>query len=108
MTINNKTFKCHRVIAHAFKILDIHSELQIDHRDRDRNNNCIFNLRSATNQQNAFNNNYKGYNFHQQTKKWRARIKIDGNEIHLGLFETEEEAHQKYIEAKKKYHVLNA
>ena len=107
MGIDGKLYLMHRVIAHAFKILDLHSELMIDHRDLDKTNNCIFNLRPATNQQNQFNTNAKGYYWNKHAKKWKADICLDGKKIYLGLFETEEEARQAYIEAKNIYHKLN-
>ena len=106
MEIDKKQYLYHRVIAHAFGILDLHSPLQIDHRDLNKTNNCIFNLRPATNQQNAFNRNAKGYCFHKQHQKWMAGIKINDKSIHLGYFDTEEEAHTAYLEAKKIYHPL--
>jgi len=108
--IDGKMYLMHRVIAHAFGILDIESELMIDHRNfdktNDKTNNCIFNLRPATRQQNNFNTNAKGYSWHKSSNKWRAYIKLNGKSIHLGLFDTEEEAHTAYLEAKKKYHKL--
>ena len=106
MEIDNKLYSCHRVLAHAFKILDLHSELMIDHRDRDKTNNCVFNLRPATPQQNSFNTNAKGYTWDKQCKKWMAQIRLNGKNIYLGRFEKEEDAIQAYIEAKKKYHIL--
>jgi len=106
ITINKKIYKMHRVIAHAFGILDLHSPLLIDHRDRNKSNNCIFNLRPVTFQQNGFNRGAKGYSWNRN--KWQSTIKLDGKSIHLGMFEKEEDARQAYLEAKKKYHVINA
>jgi len=110
MRIDRKVYLCHRVIAHAFDILDIESELQIDHinfdKTNDKTNNCVFNLRPATTQQNSFNRNNKGYYWNKNANKWLAQIKLNGKKIHLGLFNTEEEAHQAYLEAKKIYHPL--
>jgi hypothetical protein len=105
MKIDGKMYKMHRVIAHAFGILDLHSELLIDHIDL-KKNNCISNLRPATPQQNMFNTNAKGYSWHIQHQKWNAKIGVNNKRIHLGYFDTEEEAHQKYLEAKKIYHIL--
>jgi hypothetical protein len=110
MKIDGKMYLCHRIIAHAFGILDIHSELMIDHinfdKTNDKTNNCIFNLRPATPQQNQFNTNAKGYCWHKNNNKWQAYIILDGKQIHLGCFDTEEEARQAYLEAKKIYHPL--
>ena len=36
--------------------------------------------------------------------KWQATIKADGRYIYLGTFDTPEEAHQAYVEAKRKLH----
>ena len=110
MRIDGESYYMHRVIAHAFKILDIHSELKIDHRNfdktNDKTNNCVFNLRPATQQQNLFNTNAKGYFWCKRDNKWRAKITLNEKQIYLGSFEKEEDAHQAYIEAKKKYHPL--
>lgn len=35
---------------------------------------------------------YKGISYNKKTNKWRARIICNGNEIHIGVFPTEEEA----------------
>jgi len=39
---------------------------------------------------------YFGISWHKARKKWRARIKRDGKEFHLGLFENEGEAAEAY------------
>ncbi len=104
MRIDDKTYKMHRVLAHAFNILDLHDELMIDHIDLNKSNNCIKNFRPATNQQNQFNRDVKGYYWEKQQNKWRARIGLNEKRIHLGCFDTKEEAHQAYLDAKDKYH----
>jgi len=86
----------HRIVAYAFKIIDdLYSDYQIDHRDRDRTNNCVFNLRSATSRQNNINKEQhsgKGYYLHKPTNKWLARIMINGTQHQLGYFVKEEDA----------------
>jgi len=42
----------------------------------------------------------KGYSWNKKLNKWRARIKINGKEKHLGFFKTGEEAHQVYMQSK--------
>lgn len=106
MRIDDKTYFMHRILVHAFGILDLHSPLQIDHIDRNPSNNCISNLRPATTQTNHFNMNAKGYSWHKRDKKWHARIKLDGKKIHLGYFDIEEEARQAYLDAKEIYHTF--
>lgn len=45
----------------------------------------------------------QGVSIHTQSKKWRARITFRGKEIHLGLFDTKEEAIKARREAEEKY-----
>jgi len=80
---------------------------QLDHIDGDRLNNKIYNLRDVTNQHNQWNRlTAKGYVWHKQRKKFMARIRLNGKDIHLGLFDTTKEAHNAYLEAKKIYHII--
>lgn len=104
MEINGKKYFCHRVLGHIFGILDLHSPLKIDHIDRNRTNNSISNFRPATIQQNMFNKGAKGYYWNKN--KWEAQIKLNGEHIHLGRFNTEEEASQAYQNAKLIYHII--
>jgi hypothetical protein len=98
ISINYKCF-----LAHRLAWLITHGEWppdQIDHRDGDRTNNRINNLRLATNQENIRNSKTKvnntsgvsGVCFHNRRKKWRARIRANGKRINLGLFGLFEDA----------------
>tara|TARA_B110000285_G_scaffold150887_1_gene168430 strand:- start:238 stop:720 length:483 start_codon:yes stop_codon:yes gene_type:complete len=109
VTIGNKTMRLHRIFYYAHNQdwdIDDSSKLNlIDHRDQNRQNNNINNLRIATNQQNAWNRkNVKGYCWNKQKKTWRAYIKVNNKQIHLGEFDSEEEAHFAYLTAKPIYH----
>lgn len=85
---------------------------EIDHRDGNPANNQRYNLRicnSGQNQKNkgrvSFNSSgYKGVSWYPARGKWHARIKVDGKCIHLGLFESAEDAHKAYCAAADKYH----
>jgi hypothetical protein len=77
---------------------------ELDHINRDRTDNRISNLRIGNRSLQTQNRESKGYNWHKLTNKWISQIQIEGKKIHLGLFETEEEARNCYLEAKKKYH----
>jgi hypothetical protein len=107
-------------LAHRLAWLYVHGEVpssNIDHIDGNKSNNEIQNLRSISqcaNVQNIkkakSNNKSTGIlgvslmNKGKGKKKFRARIVVDGKEKSLGGFETPEEAHLVYIDAKRKYH----
>lgn len=80
---------------------------QIDHIDGDKSNNRISNLREVNNQQNQWNQvNAKGYHWDKATKKFKAYLKVNKKRIFIGRFKTEEEAHNAYLEAKSKHHII--
>ena len=74
-------------------------EIKGDHIDGNGLNNQRYNLRPSTNSENARNakpsNNksskYKGVSLKKEhsSKKWCARIKFNGKQIHIGYFECE-------------------
>lgn len=86
-------------------------DMLIDHKDRDRSNTKLENLRLATHPQNGFNMTsyspygYKGVTFDaSRQKSWRAQIRIDGRKVNLGRFFTIEEAALAYQQASIKHH----
>ncbi len=104
--INKKT---QLLSAHQFAWYCINKECveQLDHINGIRNDNRICNLRAVTNQQNQWNRvKAKGYSWFKRDSKWRAAIKINNKDIHLGLFNTEEEARNAYLAAKEIYHKI--
>lgn len=84
----------------------------VDHIDRNPLNNTIRNLRICTKQENAINTpirsdnatGYKGVSYHKKAGKFRAYIVINGKQIHLGLFDTAEQAAQKYQETARLFY----
>jgi len=94
------TIAMHQVIAERMGLPDPKS---VDHRDTDSLNNQRRNLRSATHQQNACNrksfngstSEYKGVS-RKHGHRWAAQIQIDGRKVHLGTFDTPEEAARAY------------
>ena len=105
ITLNRKKYKIHRIVGYSFLGLDIDNPKQlIDHIDRNKQNNNMNNLRIVSNQENMFNRNAKGY--YRCGNKYQAYIKINNKQIHLGCFNTEEEARNAYLEAKEKYHII--
>lgn len=83
----------------------------VDHIDMDTTNNQKENLRICSRAENGRNrgktrrnsSGFKGVSWHKKTGKWRARIRA-GQEIHLGLFDSAEEAYKAYTEASVRLH----
>lgn len=106
--LHNKTYTCHRIIAMVYLDLDItDTSIDVDHLDRCRTNNNVNNLRIGSRSQNLWNNGGKGYSWNKRDKKWRARIHLKNKGIHLGNFNTEEEAREAYLKAKEIYHKID-
>lgn len=85
---------------------------EIDHKDRNPRNCKRNNLRLCTRSQNAANqglskvntSGFKGVTFEIASNKWKAQIKFNYQNKHLGLFLTPEEAAKAHDKAaKKKY-----
>ena len=102
-------------MAHRLAWLHVHGEWPtglIDHIDGNPGNNRIANLRvvtSSLNQQNqrkAHSHNTKSGLLGVQAnyKKWAANIRVSGKRTYLGSFDTPEEAHAAYLEAKRRLH----
>lgn len=86
--------------------------LDIDHINCDKTDNRISNLRLASPSENkrntkVYKNNksgFKGVFWGKSAKSWVARIGVSGSQIHLGKFNSPEEAHAAYCKASKMYH----
>ena len=113
INIGNSKFSHHRVIYYAhnkgFDLFDASKNNWIDHIDGISAGNNISNLRLVNAQQNQFNRHTnKGYCWNKNANKWQAEIAVNRKSIHLGYFDTKEEARNAYLEAKKKYHIMPA
>tara|TARA_R110000803_G_C11760385_1_gene293836 strand:+ start:55 stop:540 length:486 start_codon:yes stop_codon:yes gene_type:complete len=128
LSINNKGYKCfefmvnrkryylllHRIVYWIhnpdWDILD--SSIlnnSIDHIDGNPLNNNIENLRVVTHQENQWNRTRaKGYTWNKTAKKWEAYIKYNNKRKYLGVFDNEIEAHNAYLDAKKKYYIIRS
>lgn len=106
LSINRKPRGLHRVLAYLFLGLEFENKEQhIDHINGIRDDNRLENLRIVSQQQNKWNlKNIKGYRL--KGNKYEAKIGVNNKQIHLGYYNTEEEARQAYLDAKSIYHVL--
>ena len=95
------------------EILSAPTNMEVDHIDGNRLNNCRSNLRLATRSQNGSNrtksypnatSKYKGVTWHKRDQYWQATIIHQNRHIHLGCFSSEKEAAVAYNTAAKKYH----
>lgn len=111
--VMGRSFKAHRI---AFALhYGRWPASQIDHIDGDRANNRIANLREATNRENMQNqirrpsnkSGYVGVDWHARDRKWRAQIRLNGKNHHLGLFDCPREAHAAYLAKKAELHTFN-
>jgi hypothetical protein len=108
----NAVYACHsgssKVSLHGF----VTGWSYVDHINGDGLDNRRANLRQAThagnmqNQRRPKNNTsgYKGVSWHRATGKWRAYIKRDGKQVHLGIFDTPEAAAHAYDDASRELH----
>ena len=102
----------HRLVYYAYNpewdIFDTSMNNMIDHKNNQRTDNRITNMRVVNNQQNNFNrSNVKGYYWDKRVNKWRACIVINNKRKHLGYYLEEEDAHNAYLKGKAKYHLFN-
>ncbi|MCZ4270939.1 HNH endonuclease [Maritalea porphyrae] len=103
-----------RYLAHRLAWLYAYGEMPsayLDHINGIQDDNRIENLREATVFENARNtrlrkNNtsgFKGVYLARDKRMWCAGIKICGKKVHLGTFNTPEDAHKAYCDAARKH-----
>lgn len=96
--LNKKKFYIHRLIW-IYHYGEIENIYQVDHKDRNRLNNNIDNLRLLTEKQNK--TNVMGSGVYKVGNKYMSSIGVDGKSKYLGIFKDEEDAKNKYTEHKK-------
>jgi len=104
-------------LAHRLAFMFVHGDtakgFQIDHINGVRNDNRICNLRKVShavncqNQRRPANRNKSGYlgvSWHKGTKKFQARISLNGIQKFLGNFSDPKDAHEVYLKWKRMVH----
>lgn len=101
---NVKHFRIHVLVYKSFidNKYEFNQSYCIDHIDNDPSNNNLDNLQLVTQRINCHkdkkntSSKYIGVFFHNQSKRYRAKISINYKAITLGNFKTEEEAANAY------------
>lgn len=109
--LNGRGLRYHRV-AWILHFWECPGDMFIDHKNRDRRDNRIANLRLATRSDNCRNRCRvdglplpKGVRFHVRGQHFSAVIRPgDGTRKYLGIFNTPEAAHEAYCAAARKFH----
>ena len=97
LSLNYKRYSCHRL---AFLYEYGYMPEQVDHKNRNRSDNRIENLRASDGFHNHKNmpldkrnkSGFTGVNWMKNRKKWRARIFVNKKEISLGMHINKEDA----------------
>lgn len=109
-----KNVKLHRLIAKAF-IPNPKNLTDVNHINYDRSDNRIENLEWTSHRENGvhgFRNTkktskYPGVSWNKHRSRWAAFIQVEGRQINLGGFLSEEEAHQSYLNAHNRFGIQN-
>ena len=73
---------------------------RVDHKNRNKRDNRLCNLRWSNAQLNQLNTNARGYYYERGMNKFRAMLMIDGRNHSLGCFKYSQDARKAYLKAK--------
>lgn len=111
VSIANSPYLAHRLIW-ALNGFDLPDEMEIDHKNGNKKDNRIENLRLVTSSQNSFNSRakstnksgVKGVHWHEKSGTWRACVMVDGKQVFARHFKTISEASMAVDIARKDLH----
>ena len=97
INLNGVGYRAHRI---AYKLATCEEHPQIDHKDGQRANNALANLRPASNATNSHNQKRRktnttgvtGVYWQKKCGKWQSCINVGGKQKHLGLFSEKADA----------------
>jgi len=114
LEINYKRFLAHRLAF--YYIYGIFPKEDIDHVNGIKNDNRFLNLRTANRSENMQNvknhrkdnkSGFLGVSFNKQYGKYVAQLVLNKKHVHISFHDNPENAHEAYIEAKRKLHPFN-
>jgi hypothetical protein len=108
ITVDGNRYRAHRLVWLWW--FGYFPKEELDHKNRNRSDNRLSNLREATPRQGQANrkakkgshSGLKGAFRHGQ--RWQAAIKQSGKNVHLGTFDTAIAAHEAYCKAAQELH----
>lgn len=96
-----KTHPIHQLLSVAFLNHErCGHKIVVDHIDGNKENNNILNLQLITQRENTSkskSNKFTGATFLKKSGKWISRIRIKEKYKYLGVFKTQQEAHERYL-----------
>ena len=105
-----KTRTGHTTVRLHREIMQAPPGVEVDHINGDRLDNRRSNLRLCSRDENMRNrrmhrNNTSGLKgVSRHGRRWRAQLQVDGKKLHIGVFDTREEAHDAYRVFSKAHH----
>lgn len=116
VSIDGTKHPLHRLAIFYVTKAQLSEDVQVDHKNANRADNRFCNLRVVTSIVNAQNRRQASKNNKLQalgvavcpsTGRFRAQIMVNRKRIHIGRFDTSEEASAAYIAAKRTHHEGN-
>tara|TARA_R110002050_G_C8581986_1_gene483740 strand:+ start:85 stop:558 length:474 start_codon:yes stop_codon:yes gene_type:complete len=87
--IKGKNYYLHRLIWMWYYGIDPGDD-EIDHKDKDKNNNNIWNLQQLTYEEHVLKDS-KGYSYNVRWGKWVIYKRVNGKNVQVAHYKTEEE-----------------